>query len=199
VEKKLGWSVDLVERPRKPAPKEVLMRWAQQCSHEGVVVDWQRLMPPKGFVVLPRRWVVECSFAWICHNRRMSKDYAGEHGDTQPGGDDSHVVGWVKPLWDALYAANADVIVNGHDHSYERYAPQNPSGTADPARGLREFVVGTGGTSLRLFKTIKPNSEVRNSDTHGVLKLNLNTASYDWQFAPVAGKTFTDSGSDSCH
>jgi putative transposase len=75
VEKTFGWSVDLVERPKKPAPKEVLMAWAEQWLHEGVVVDWESLMPPKGFVVLPRRWVVERSFAWICHNRRMSKDY----------------------------------------------------------------------------------------------------------------------------
>src|SRR5918992_741877 len=74
-EKTLGWSVDLVERPRNPAPKEVLMAWAEQWLHEGVVVDWEKLMPPKGFVVLPRRWVVERSFAWIGHNRRMSKDY----------------------------------------------------------------------------------------------------------------------------
>jgi putative transposase len=75
VQKTLRWSVELVERPKKPAPKEVLMRWAEQWMHEGVVVDWQKLMPPKGFVVLPRRWVVERSFAWIGHNRRMSKDY----------------------------------------------------------------------------------------------------------------------------
>jgi transposase len=71
VQKTLGWSVDLLERPRKLAPKEVLMRWAEQWLHEGVVVDWQKLMPPKGFVVLPGRWVVERSFAWICHNRRI--------------------------------------------------------------------------------------------------------------------------------
>jgi putative transposase len=75
VEKTLGWSVDLVERPRKPAPKEVLMGWAEQWLHEGVKVDWEKLLPPKGFVVMPRRWVVERSFAWISHNRRMSKDY----------------------------------------------------------------------------------------------------------------------------
>jgi putative transposase len=74
-ENALGWSVGLVERPRKPAPKEVLMAWAEQWLHEGVVVDWEKLLPPKGFVVLPRRWVVERSFAWIGHNRRMSKDY----------------------------------------------------------------------------------------------------------------------------
>jgi putative transposase len=75
VEKTLGWSVELVERPRKPAPKEVLMAWAEQWSKEGVKVDWETLLPPQGFQVLPRRWVVERSFAWIGHNRRMSKDY----------------------------------------------------------------------------------------------------------------------------
>jgi putative transposase len=75
MEKTLGWSVDLVERPKKPAPKKVLMRWAEQWLKEGVVVDWQKLMPPEGFVVLPRRWVVERSFAWISQIRRMSKDY----------------------------------------------------------------------------------------------------------------------------
>jgi transposase len=68
VEKTLGWSVDLVERPRKPAPEEVLRAWAK----EGMKVDWQRLLPPKGFLVLPRRWVVERTFSWIDHNRRMS-------------------------------------------------------------------------------------------------------------------------------
>jgi hypothetical protein len=91
------------------------------------------------------------------------------------------------------------VVVNGHDHDYERFAPQNPSGTADSARGIREFVVGTGGTDLRPFETVKPNSEARNSDTHGVLKLTLNSTSYDWQFVPVAGQTFTDFGSTNCH
>jgi transposase len=74
-EKTFGWSVDLVERPKKPAPRKVLMAWAEHWPHEGVVVDWKKIMPPEGFVVLPRRWVVERSFAWICHNRRMSKDY----------------------------------------------------------------------------------------------------------------------------
>ena len=71
---------------------------------------------------------------------------------------------------------------------------------ADPERGIREFVVGTGGTGLHpAFGTILPNSEIRNNDTHGVLKLTLRSDSYDWEFVPVAGKTFTDSGSDSCH
>jgi putative transposase len=74
-EKTLGWSVDLVERPRKPAPKDVLMAWARAWAKEGVALDWPKLMPPQGFVVLPRRWVVERTFAWIDQNRRMSKDY----------------------------------------------------------------------------------------------------------------------------
>jgi putative transposase len=75
VEKTLGWSVDLVERPRKPVPEGVLKKWAELCLQEGLKVDREKLMPPKGFRVLPRRWVVERTFAWTDHNRRMSKDY----------------------------------------------------------------------------------------------------------------------------
>ena len=75
VEKVLGWTVDLVERPRKAAPEEVLKSWAEQWRKEGVEVDWEKLLPPRGFQVLPRRWVVERTFSWIDHNRRMSKDY----------------------------------------------------------------------------------------------------------------------------
>jgi hypothetical protein len=105
----------------------------------------------------------------------------------------------MKPIWDALYAANVDVVVNGHDHDYERFAPQDPNGIADSARGIREFVVGTGGAGLYSFGKIQPNSEVRNADTHGVLKLTLYSTSYDWEFVPVSGERFTDSGSGSCH
>jgi hypothetical protein len=105
----------------------------------------------------------------------------------------------MRPSWDALYAANADVVVSGHEHNYERFAPQRPDGVADSARGIREFVVGTGGRALYSFGTIKANSQVRNATTHGVLKLTLNPTSYNWQFVPVAGKTFTDSGTTSCH
>ena len=68
VQKTFGWSVEIVSRPRKAAPEEVLMAWAK----EGVKVDWQKLMPPQGFVVLPRRWVVERTFSWLSENRRMS-------------------------------------------------------------------------------------------------------------------------------
>jgi putative transposase len=75
VRKTLGWSVDVVERPKKPAPEKVLMAWAREWAREGTRVDWQKLLPPKGFVVLPRRWVVERTIAWIDQQRRMSKDY----------------------------------------------------------------------------------------------------------------------------
>ena len=73
--KTLGWSVDVVERPKKPAPEEVMMRWTKEWAEEGVALDWEKFMPPKGFLVLPRRWVVERTLAWIDQNRRMSKDY----------------------------------------------------------------------------------------------------------------------------
>jgi Calcineurin-like phosphoesterase len=105
----------------------------------------------------------------------------------------------VKPLWQALYDANADVVIGGHDHDYERFAPQTPDGTADAERGIREFVVGTGGKSHRPFAEPKPNSEVRNTDAYGVLKLTLHPNGYDWQFIPESGKSFTDAGSGVCH
>ena len=110
-------------------------------------------------------------------------------------GDDPEIV----PIWQALYDANADVVVSGHDHDYERFAPQTPLAKPDPERGIREFVVGTGGKNHRPFTTPHANSEVRNADTFGVLKLTLRTGAYDWQFIPEAGKIFTDSGTGSCH
>ena len=105
----------------------------------------------------------------------------------------------MKPLWQALYDANAEVVVNGHDHNYERFAPQDPEGRRDAARGIREFVVGTGGKNHRPMALSKPNSESQNADTFGVLKLTLRTGAYDWQFIPEAGKYFADSGTAKCH
>ena len=105
----------------------------------------------------------------------------------------------MQPIWQALYDNNADVVVSGHNHQYERFAPQTPSGALDTVRGIREFVAGMGGRSHYTFGTIQPNSEVRNSDTYGVLKLTLHANSYDWQFVPQAGMTFTDSGTNNCH
>jgi len=103
-------------------------------------------------------------------------------------------------FWEALYQAGADVVISGHDHVYERFAPQTPGGVLDVDFGLRQFTAGMGGRSHYGFATAKPNSQVRNSDTYGVLKLSLHTNSYDWQFVPEAGKSFTDTGTDvTCH
>jgi acid phosphatase type 7 len=97
-----------------------------------------------------------------------------------------------------LYNAGADVILAGHDHTYERFAPQNPNADPDP-KGLRAFVVGTGGKNHTTLATPAANSEVFNADTYGILKLTLHPTSYDWQFVPEPGKTFTDTGSQACH
>ncbi len=105
----------------------------------------------------------------------------------------------MKILTQILYDNNADVVLTAHDHTYERFAPQNPLGQLDTARGIRAFVVGTGGANHTSFTTIFPNSQVRNSTTFGLLKLTLHASSYDWQFVPEPGATFTDSGSTACH
>jgi acid phosphatase type 7 len=105
----------------------------------------------------------------------------------------------MKPIWDTLYAAGADVVLNAHQHAYERFAPQAPDGVADSSRGIREIIVGTGGASHEPLGTIQPNSQVRNADTYGVIELTLHARGYDWRFVPVAGESFTDSGSDQCH
>lgn len=102
-------------------------------------------------------------------------------------------------FWDLLYQAGVDVVLNGHAHNYERFAPQDPHGNFDPDRGIRQFEVGTGGADLHLIpETTAPNSEVSNDATYGVFKLTLNSTSYDWEFIPVEGMVFTDSGSAEC-
>ena len=105
----------------------------------------------------------------------------------------------IKAFWNDLYAAGADIVVNGHDHDYERFAPQNPDGAADPGRGIREFVVGTGGRNQRGFAAPLATSEVRSTKIYGVLQLRLHPDSYDWKFIPIAGSDFTDSGTGTCH
>ena len=106
----------------------------------------------------------------------------------------------VQPLYQDLYNHNADLIVNGHAHNYERFAPQDANGNLDTARGIIEIVAGTGGEGHYSFNsTLAPNSLVRNSDTFGVLQLTLHQSSFDWKFIPVAGMTFTDSGTQACH
>jgi hypothetical protein len=105
-----------------------------------------------------------------------------------------------RPLFQALYDNGADVVLSAHDHDYERFLPQTPAGAFDSARGMREFVAGTGGESHHPFSYSKlANEEVRNDNTFGVLRLTLHPASYDWKFQPIAGQTFTDSGTAACH
>jgi hypothetical protein len=103
----------------------------------------------------------------------------------------------VKVLWDVLYAAGADVVVSGHEHFYERFAPQTPDGQADSVHGIRQIIAGTGGAPFYRIRTRAKNSEVR-SQTHGVLKLTLHEGSYDWDFVPVRGDRFTDRGHGVC-
>jgi hypothetical protein len=104
------------------------------------------------------------------------------------------------PFFNDLHAAGADLLLVGHDHNYERFAPQGPGNVLNPTTGVREFVVGTGGRDLQGFRnSLAPNSELRQSDTYGVLALRLHPSSYDWRFVPEPGKQFTDSGSQACH
>jgi acid phosphatase type 7 len=115
---------------------------------------------------------------------------SGPHGNT--------VV--VRPLFQALYDYGVELVLSGNDHDYERFAPQTPSGDLDAANGVRQFVVGTGGRYLRPLEPVRrPNSEAADDATFGVLDLKLNPGGYDWQFVPVAGATFTDSGTAACH
>jgi hypothetical protein len=118
-------------------------------------------------------------------------------GDSSDDGGDNVQV---APLWDTALADGADVALVGHFHAYERFAPMLSDGTVDAANGMREFVVGTGGRSLfPQFMTPHPGSEARNDDTFGVLKLSLHATTYDWRFLPIAGGSYTDSGSGACH
>jgi acid phosphatase type 7 len=104
-----------------------------------------------------------------------------------------------QPLVQDLYNAGAEVLLAGHNHQYERFAPQNPSSQADSQFGLREFVAGTGGAPRYTFATAQPNSQVRNNSTWGVLQMTLHSGSYDWSFKPSQASAFTDSGTTACH
>jgi calcineurin-like phosphoesterase family protein len=104
----------------------------------------------------------------------------------------------MREVWRALYEFNVDLVINGHDHTYERFAPQDPDGRPDAARGIRQFIVGTGGAPLYEFHSIRANSEVR-AAVWGVATFTLNDRGYQWQFVPAEGFQFQDSGSASCH
>ena len=113
------------------------------------------------------------------------------------------VMAAAQATWQDLYNAGAELVINGHHHDYERFAPQTPAGEVDQAHGIREIVVGTGGgDGLFPFGATAAHSEVRNNETFGVLKLTLRVTGYDWKFIPIEGpqfSSFTDSGSGSCH
>ncbi len=126
-----------------------------------------------------------CTLAYWHHPRFSSGTVHGSDNDMQS-------------FWQALYDFDADVVLVGHEHNYERFAPQDPQGIADPTHGIRQFVIGSGGRSHYEFGTPIANSEVRNSNTSGLLKLTLHSGSYSWEFIPEPGKTFTDSGDAPC-
>ena len=106
---------------------------------------------------------------------------------------------YMDALFQALYNADAEILLGGHAHDYERFAPQNPSGQLDNARGIRQFVIGTGGSFFTSMSSAKPNSQIRQNNTYGVLMLTLRPTSYDWQFVSESNKPFTDSGTAQCH
>jgi hypothetical protein len=125
-----------------------------------------------------------CTLA-LMHQPRFS---SGQHGDDRAVGS----------FWDELYAADAELVLDGHDHDYERFAPQAPDGTPDGTRGVVEIVVGTGGADLEGFKEARPNSLVRMNEAHGVLELTLGADSWSFRFIDVAGVA-RDAGGGSCH
>ena len=124
-----------------------------------------------------------CTVAYYHHPRFSS----GPHGDYPP----------VAPLWDALEAAGADLVLAGHDHLYERFAPQAPDGSPDPS-GIRQITVGTGGKALYAAERVAPNSELIIDDTFGVLQLTLHADAYDWRFLTVDA-VVADAGTGACH
>src|SRR5215218_4617564 len=126
-----------------------------------------------------------CTLAYWHHPRFSS----GVNGDNS-------IVG---PFWDDLYQGGAELVLNGHDHDYERFAPLNPSGQPEPTQGIREFVVGTGGAELREFNRIIPTSEVQIAGMNGVLQMTLHPDSYDWQFVTAPDRIVADAGSATCH
>jgi hypothetical protein len=107
----------------------------------------------------------------------------------------------VRPFWDKLYDQHADVILSGNAHRYERYARITPSGERSSARGIRQFIVGTGGTAQGTIKgPDEPRMQAKKVGAPGVLKLKLGSGYYKWKFVPVEGrKNYTDSGRARCN
>jgi 3',5'-cyclic AMP phosphodiesterase CpdA len=105
----------------------------------------------------------------------------------------------VAPLWKALYDAGADLVFSGHDHSYQRFMPLDEAGAPDPDRGIRSFVVGTGGNLPYAVGAPGGTLEAAQSGALGVLAVTLHDDGYDWQFVPESGETYSDTGSGICH
>jgi chitodextrinase len=142
---------------------------------------------------LQHQWLVDdlrahpaaCTLAYWHHPR-----FSSGHG----GSDTS-----MQAIWQTLYDEGADLVLTGHSHHYERFAPQDGSGRVDRTRGIRQFVVGTGGAFFTGMSTVVPNSEVRQNTTFGVLQVALHPSGYEWKFVPEAGRTFSDAGTETCH
>src|SRR4051794_1247711 len=144
------------------------------CDEDSEQVNWLREEL--------RRHPARCTLAYFHHPRFSS---GSEHGSNDE----------LQPIWATLATGGADVVLSAHEHSYERLALLDAEGAPDPARGVRAFVIGTGGADFYGFDEPVTGSEVRNDDTHGVLVLNLRDGSYDWRFVPAGDGGFTDAGS----
>jgi len=126
-----------------------------------------------------------CTLAYMHHPFFSS----GKHGGAKE----------LRPFFDLLYEHRVDVALGGHEHNYERFAPQTPDGDLEEGRGIQQFIVGTGGRELRRVRRPQPNSVVLDRSSYGVLKLTLKPKSYDWEFLPIAGASFSDAGSRECN
>lgn len=155
--------------------------WAEPCrpgsrQYEWLKADLEAATADGGGI---------CQLAYFHHPRFSS----GLHGNN----------GFVAPLWRLLYRYGVDVVLNGHDHYYERFAPLTPLGKLDRQGGVREFIVGTGGAETYPIRDVQPHSQRRRTDVFGVLSMTLHPDAYDWRFVPVKGESFTDAGSAPCH
>lgn len=126
-----------------------------------------------------------CSLAYWHHPRYSS----GDHGSQA----------FMDPIWDVLHGAGVELVLAGHDHLYERFAPMNEAGDLAPERGITSFVVGTGGRRFYEFDDILPSSRARVTGVAGVLSLTLTPEGWSSRFVPVAGEIFTDQAQGACH
>jgi hypothetical protein len=177
----LCWPPELTEFPpgfpQLPVPAEPGPAAGRACAGDVVQQVWLAKD-------LAAHRNARCTIAYFHHPRFSS----GMHGNQYQ----------MQKMWDIIYAAHVDVVVSGHDHLYERFAPQDPEGHADPTLGIRQFTVGTGGAEFYDVGTRQPNSEVLINTVHGVLALALGDGSYAWSFVGV-DHSIQDSGSGSCH